>query len=52
MQIFRMFFEDNGTCLLSFLNNRGGWKKRGGEAKIDKSLNVESGINLEVRNHL
>ena len=24
-------------------NNRGGWNKRGGEAKIAKSLNVEAG---------
>ena len=24
-------------------NNRGGWNKRGGEAKIAKSLNVEVG---------
>ena len=25
-------------------NNSGGWNKRGGEAKIAKSLNVEAGI--------
>ena len=29
-------------------NNRGGWNKRGGEAKIAKSLNVEAEINVEV----
>ena len=29
-------------------NNRGGWNKRGGEAKIAESLNVEAGINVEV----
>ena len=30
-----------------FSNNHGGWNKRGGEAKIAKSLNVEAGINME-----
>ena len=29
-------------------NNRGGWNKRGGEAKIAKSLNMEAGINVEI----
>ena len=29
-------------------NKRGGWNKRGGEAKIAKLLNVEAGINVEV----
>ena len=33
-------------------NNRGGWNKRGGEAKIAKSLNVEAGINVEVGKYL
>ena len=33
-------------------NNRGGWNKRGGEAKIAKSLNVEAGIKVEVGKHL
>ena len=30
-------------------NKRGGWKKRGGGAKNAKSLNVEVGINVELR---
>ena len=29
---------------------RGGWNKRGGGAKIAKSLNVEVGINVEGKN--
>ena len=33
-------------------NNRGGWNKRGGEAKIAKSLNVEAGIKVEVEKYL
>ena len=33
-------------------NNRGGWNKRGGEAKIAKSLNVEARINVEVGKYL
>ena len=28
-------------------NKRGGWKKRGGVAKVAKSLNMEVGINVE-----
>ena len=28
-------------------NNRGGWNKRGGRAKVAKSINVEVGINVE-----
>ena len=28
-------------------NNRGGWNKCGGSAKIAKSINVEVGINVE-----
>ena len=35
-----------------FSNNRGGWNKRGGEAKIAKSLNVEAGIKVEVGKYL
>ena len=27
-------------------NNRGGWNKRGGGAKVAKSINVEVGINV------
>ena len=30
-----------------FSNNRGGWNKHGGGAKVAKSLNVEVGINME-----
>ena len=33
-------------------NNRGGWNKRGGEAKFAKSLNMEAGINGEVGKYL
>ena len=33
-------------------NNRGGWNKRGGEAKIAKSLNVEAGMKVEVGKYL
>ena len=33
-------------------NNHGGWNKRGGEAKIVKSLNVEAEKNGEVGKHL
>ena len=33
-------------------NTRGGWNKRGGEAKFAKSLNVEAGINVEVGKYL
>ena len=33
-------------------NNPGGWNKRGGEAKIAKSLNVETGIKVEVEKYL
>ena len=28
-------------------NNRGGWNKRGGSAKVAKLINVEVGINVE-----
>ena len=28
-------------------NNRGGWNKRGGGAKVAKSINVKFGINVE-----
>ena len=33
-------------------NKCGGWNKRGGEAKITKSLNAEAGINVEVGKYL
>ena len=33
-------------------NNRGGWNRRGGEAKIARSLNAEAGINVEVGKYL
>ena len=33
-------------------NKRRGWNKRGGEAKIAKSLNMEAGINVEVGKYL
>ena len=29
-------------------NNHGGWNKRGGGAKVAKSINVEVGITVEV----
>ena len=29
-------------------NNRGGWNKREGSAKVAKSINMEIGINVEV----
>ena len=32
-------------CHLS--NNRGGWNKRRGDAKVAESINVEVGINVE-----
>ena len=28
-------------------NNSGGWNKRGGSAKVAKSINLEVGINVE-----
>ena len=28
-------------------NNHGGWNKRGGSAKVAKSINVEVGINVD-----
>ena len=28
-------------------NNRGGWNKRGGRAKVAKSIKMEVGINVE-----
>ena len=31
-------------------NNRGSWNKRGGSAKVAKSINVEVGINVEDGN--
>ena len=34
-------------CLPHLFNKRGAWNKRGGGAKVAKSLNVELGINKE-----
>ena len=31
----------------SYLSNSGGWNKRGGNAQVAKSINVEVGINME-----
>ena len=36
------------TCYSHLSNNRGGWNKRVGGAKVAKSLNVEGGINVEA----
>ena len=39
----------NGSKVLIYShlsNNRGGWNKRGGSAKLAKSINVEVGINM------
>ena len=33
-------------------DNRGGWNKRGGGAKVAKSINVEAGITVEVGKYL
>ena len=33
--------------LNSLITNREGWNKRGGGAKVAKSINVEVGINVE-----
>ena len=33
-------------------NNFEGWNKRGGEAKIAKSVNMEAGINVELGKYL
>ena len=35
------------NCVLHLSNNRGGWNKRGGIAKVAKSINVEVEINME-----
>ena len=49
------FAEENSKFLFSteispiyshLFNKRGGWNKRGGGAKVAKSLNVELGINV------
>ena len=42
----------NSIRYFHLTNNSGGWNKRGGEAKIAKSLNVEAGINVEVGKYL
>ena len=34
----------NAKVYPQFSNNRGGWNKRGGGAKVAKSINVEGGI--------
>ena len=45
MKNFPVFYFIN---LISFkISGRGGWNKRGGGAKVAKSINVEVGINLE-----
>ena len=45
----RLSTASGGCILYSHLSNkRGGWNKRGGEAKIAKSLNAEAGINVEM----
>ena len=40
-QILRMFYENRYSHLS---DSRGGWNKRGGGAKVAKSINVEDGI--------
>ena len=48
-----MFTIDLTIYMYSHLsNNRGGWNKRGGEAQIAQSLNVDAGINVEVGKYL
>ena len=42
--MYRAFFVSQYSHLF---NKRGGWKKRGGGAKVVKSLNMEVGINVE-----
>ena len=42
--MYRAFFVSQYSHLF---NKRGGWKKRGGGAKVVKSLNVEAEINVE-----
>ena len=40
----------NEPCKIEYShlsNNRGGWNKRGGDAKVAKSIIVEVGINVE-----
>ena len=43
-QILRIFYENRYSHLS---NSRGGWIKRGGGAKVAKSINVEAGFFLE-----
>ena len=43
-------FSDGFNLIITYShlsNNPGGWTKRGGGAKVAKSLNVEVGINVE-----
>ena len=45
-----IFFNGCQTFYISYshlFNKRGAWNKRGGGAKVAKSLNVELGINEE-----
>ena len=44
---FKSFCEKQPYSHLS--NNRGGWNKRGGSAKVAKLINVEVEINVEWR---
>ena len=44
------FLGDSGNIFSTYshlFNKRGAWNKRGGGAKVAKSLNVELGINEE-----
>ena len=52
--LFKKLFPRKETFLSLFYfkyshlsNSRGGWNKRGGGAKVTKSINVEVGINME-----
>ena len=54
MSIGSKVFSENFLCLRQdekcsqlLSNNRGDWNKRGGRAKVAKSINVEVGINVE-----
>ena len=44
LRILRIFYENRYSHLS---NGRGGWNKRGGGAKVAKSINMEVGINVE-----
>ena len=46
--IMRKYSPKQLKCVYSHLfNSRGDWNKRGGAAKVAKSINVEVGINVE-----